>query len=120
MTPRETGLVIRDVAALWPNFEANDRSVPVWHGVLEGFDVDVVQEALSRLAKNGREFAPPAGVVWRTCRSVLRWREHAEEALELANKARHAISVTPPATLSAAEVRPVDARGLAKHLGREL
>ena len=68
MTQDQTGQVIAVVRALWPHSELGgdtDATLGAWHGLLGELPFEAVQASIMRLAKAGREHAPPPGVVAR-------------------------------------------------------
>lgn len=69
MTREQTASVVAIVRMLWPhsNLGGNPGEVlGIWHSFLESYEPSEVEAAVRELAAQGREHAPPVGVVVRT------------------------------------------------------
>lgn len=69
MTLEQTTRVIAAVRTLWPHSNLGhdtEAVVRMWHSILSDFDARRVDGAIRELAAQGREHAPPVGVVAKT------------------------------------------------------
>lgn len=69
MTREQTAVILAAVKRLWPYSNlggAVDDIVDTWHSFLAAFDAHAVEGAIRELAAQGREQAPPVGVVVKT------------------------------------------------------
>lgn len=63
MTEAEFLTVIETVAALWPHTDMERRIVAGYRLLLANLPAEAVLSAIVDLARDGREFAPPPGVI---------------------------------------------------------
>lgn len=69
MNRSETAQVLTVVKMLWPHSTLGGSAVEVlglWHSFLESYSARDVEAAIRDLAAQGREFAPPVGMVVKT------------------------------------------------------
>lgn len=69
MTREETAAVVGVVRMLWPHSNLGgspNEVIGIWQSFLESYGSKEVEEAVRQLAADGREFAPPVGLVVKT------------------------------------------------------
>jgi hypothetical protein len=64
VTEPEFKRIAAAVIALWPNSGWPDATIAIAWQLLHGFKFEHVSKAVVNLSKEGREFAPPPGVVF--------------------------------------------------------
>lgn len=69
MNEREFDVIGAAVLSLWPSSAWPDATLAAAESMMAGLDFKHAQHAVRTLAEEGREFAPPPGVVYRLARS---------------------------------------------------
>jgi hypothetical protein len=76
MNKREINEALIYMTALWPNFRppSDELEVHVWEvawaDVLGTLELEEVRAAMVYLSRQGREFAPPPGVIYDRCEEL--------------------------------------------------
>lgn len=77
MTRSEWVHVVRQIAAFWPSAPYPDRTIEAGYSLCGELPTDAVERAICELASEGREFAPPPGVVFARAEAIDRMQRPA-------------------------------------------
>jgi hypothetical protein len=72
MTREETAKLLIVLSAAFTNFKLGEATLDVYHAVLESLSADAARDALQRVLKQPREFAPPPGVIYADAKEFMR------------------------------------------------
>lgn len=94
MTRQEWAQIAERIITLWRHTPAfSERELEVWYEELSELDAEFVARAVRKLSRDGAQFMPPVGAIYKTARQleksepIRRWQQRAQLARQQGLKA---------------------------------